>query len=96
VFGHLNEVDDKKIAVTKEATEIKEQMLGYVDAIIKRQDKYDVLKKVETFQVETASRHSLKELVTHYQLMYNKALGKIDDVKEDFKTTSDKYQVQQA
>jgi hypothetical protein len=68
-------------------------MLGYVDAIIKRQDKYDVLKKVETFQVETASRHSLKELVTHYQLMYNKALGKIAEVKEDFNNTNEKYQI---
>jgi len=49
-------------------------MLGYVDALIKRQDKYDVLKKVETFQVETASRHSMKELVDHYMRMYDKAM----------------------
>jgi len=49
VFGHLQEVGEKKEEISKEAKVIKEQMLGYVNAIVKRQDRYDILKKVETF-----------------------------------------------
>jgi len=41
-------------------------MVGYADAIIERQDRYDVLKKIESFQIETASRRALKDLVSHY------------------------------
>ena len=41
-------------------------MLGYVEGIVERQDKYDILKKVESFEVEVASRKALRELVAHF------------------------------
>lgn len=41
-------------------------MVGYADALIERQDRYDILKKIESFQIETASRRALKDLVGHY------------------------------
>lgn len=41
-------------------------MVGYVNAIIERMDRADVLKKVETFQIETASRKTFRQLTEHY------------------------------
>jgi len=41
-------------------------MLGYTDAIIERQDKYDVLKATESFQLESRSRKVLRDLVQHF------------------------------
>jgi hypothetical protein len=38
-------------------------MLGYIDAIITRQDRYGIFRKFETMQIETASRRVLQELV---------------------------------
>ena len=40
--------------------------MGYVNAIIERMDKGDVLKKMETFQIETASRKTFRQLTAHY------------------------------
>ena len=41
-------------------------MIGYVNAVIERMDRGDILKKVETFQIETASRKAARELTMHY------------------------------
>jgi hypothetical protein len=41
-------------------------MIGYVDSIIVRQDRHDILKKMESFQIEAQVRTVLKELVEHY------------------------------
>ena len=41
-------------------------MVGYVDAIIARQDANCELKGMETFHVETASRRTMKELVRFF------------------------------
>ena len=41
-------------------------MLGYVEGIVERQDKYDILKKVESFEVEVAARKAMRELVQHF------------------------------
>jgi hypothetical protein len=46
-------------------------MLGYVDSIVERQDKYDILKKVESFEVEVAARKAMRELVEHFQKVNN-------------------------
>ena len=45
---------------------LKEEMIGYVNAIIERMDRADALKKFETFQIETASRKTFRELTSHY------------------------------
>lgn len=42
-------------------------MIGYVDAILERQDRADVLKKMETFQMEGVSRKIFRELTEHYK-----------------------------
>ena len=44
-------------------------MIGYVSAIIKRQDRFDMCKGIETLEVESASRRVLKDLVEHYNLL---------------------------
>ena len=46
---------------------LKEEMIGYVDAILERQDRADALKKMETFQLEGVSRKIFRELTEHYK-----------------------------
>ena len=45
---------------------LKEELFGYVNAIIERMDKGDILKKFESFQIETASRKTFRQLTEHY------------------------------
>lgn len=45
---------------------LKEELFGYVNAIIERMDRADILKKVESFQIETASRKTFRQLTEHY------------------------------
>lgn len=52
-------------------------MLGYVDAILERQDKADVLKKMETFQLESVSRKVFRELTEHYKKLDQQTQEKI-------------------
>lgn len=42
-------------------------MIGYIDAILERQDRADVLKKMESFQLEGVSRKVFRELTEHYK-----------------------------
>ena len=57
VFGYKPESkQSKKDKITRQANKIREQMIGYTDAIIERQDRYDILKRVESFDVETKTR----------------------------------------
>ena len=66
VFGTVSTEDDKKREVSKEARKLRENMVGFVDSIIERQDRYDILKRMESFQIEQGSRRALKELVNYY------------------------------
>jgi hypothetical protein len=52
VFGTVTTEDDKKRAVSIEARKLRENMIGYVDSIVERQDRYDILKRLESFQIE--------------------------------------------
>ena len=56
---------EKQVA-SKEAMRIKEQMLGFVNGIIARQDEHNVLKTTESLQIETSTRRVMKELVQYY------------------------------
>ena len=68
VFGYRPEPkQNKKEKITRQANKIREQMIGYTDAIIERQDRYDILKRVESFDLETKTRKVLRELVEHFQ-----------------------------
>ena len=60
-------------------------MIGYVDSIVHRQDRYDILKKIETFQIEGASRNALRELVDHYMKMDTQNKDKIKAIAEEAK-----------
>lgn len=66
IFGHMNEYSSKKSQLSEEAVKLREQMIGYVDALIVRQDRTDVFQKFESMQVESSSRRVLKDLVDHY------------------------------
>jgi hypothetical protein len=41
-------------------------MVGFADAIISRQDKTDILKKMETLDVERAARNVLTEVLGQF------------------------------
>ena len=61
--------------MSKQADVLKEELIGYVNAIIERMDKGDALKTMETFQIETASRKTFRQLTDHY--------GKLDQDARD-------------
>jgi hypothetical protein len=48
---------------SRDAVIMRDQMIGYVDAIIERQDKGDCLKMTESMQIEVASRKTMKDLI---------------------------------
>jgi hypothetical protein len=56
-------------------------MVGYVSTIIERQDRYDINKKMQSFEVESAARKALDDLVSHFHMMNDRTLEKIDDVR---------------
>jgi len=51
-------------------------MFGYANAIIERMDRGDILKKVESFQIETASRKTFRQLTEHYAKLDNETKEK--------------------
>lgn len=52
-------------------------MIGYIDAILERQDRADVLKKMESFQMEGVSRKVFRELTEHYKKLDQQTQEKI-------------------
>ena len=56
----------EKHVLSHNAEVLKEELLGYVNAIIERMDRSDALKKFESFQIETASRKTFRQLTEHY------------------------------
>ena len=68
-------------------------MVGYADAIIQRQDRYDILKKVESFQVESASRNALGELMDHFKQVDSANKSLIHNAKEQAQKTESKQNV---
>ena len=62
----LGEKPKEKHVLSQNAEVLKEELFGYVNAIIERMDRADILKKVESFQIETASRKTFRQLTEHY------------------------------
>ena len=58
-------------------------MLGYIDAILQRQDKGDVNLKMESFQIEIASRRSLQEILVAFRDVQAKQSAKIAKLEEE-------------
>ena len=52
--------------LAKETRELKEKLLAEVDELIERQNRVEPTSKLETFQVETASRRVLRELAEDF------------------------------
>ena len=52
--------------LSQNAQVLKEELIGYVNAIMERMDRGDILKKMESFQIETASRKTFRQLTEHY------------------------------
>jgi hypothetical protein len=42
-------------------------MVGYIDAVMERQDRVNILSKMETFTVEQAARRAVKELIKGFE-----------------------------
>jgi len=49
-----------KQILSQQADVLREELFGYVNAIIERMDKGNAIKKMETFQIETASRKTFR------------------------------------
>ena len=64
---------------------LKEELIGYVNAIIERMDRADALKKFETFQIETASRKTFRQLTEHYAKLDTENKARADKIS----TTAD-------
>jgi hypothetical protein len=56
-------------------------MIGYAEAVIERQDRYDVLKKTESFEIETSARTVLKELTDYYTKTAFKTTNRVEGVR---------------
>ena len=80
---------EKQVA-SKEAMRIKEQMLGFVNGIIARQDEHNVLKTTESLQIETSTRRVMKELVQYYTKSLEKQKGHAAKIEDAGVENSDK------
>lgn len=76
---------DPNIVLNYEATALKEEMLGYVDAIVQRQDRADCLRKMESFDVENASRRVLGSLMEHFRGMHVDMLNRCQHLEKEQK-----------
>lgn len=66
--------------LSQSAEVLKEELFGYVNAIIERMDRADVLKRVESFQIETASRKTFRQLTEHYSKLDNENKAKAEKI----------------
>lgn len=64
-----------------EAELIKEELLGYVDAIIQRQDRANLMSKMETLNVENAARRSLQDIARNYQDQLTECKQRLEKVE---------------
>ena len=55
----------EKHVLSEDAVVLREEMIGYVNAVLERMDKGNALRKFESFQVETASRKAFRTLTEH-------------------------------
>ena len=63
-------------------------MLGYVDAIVQRQDKGNMLKKMESFQIEAAARGAFSDLVGHFNKLEREKSDRLERVEAIVKKMS--------
>lgn len=67
-------------------------MIGYMDAVIQRQDRANMMSKMETFQVESASRRSIRELVDSFQKQQNENNKKTANLEEKISGLQKKFE----
>lgn len=67
-------------------------MIGYMDAVIQRQDRANLMSKMETFTVESASRRSVRELVDSFQKQQNDNNLKTTSIEVKIAALTKKYE----
>ena len=60
---------------------IREELVGYVDAIIQRQDRANLMSKMETLTVENAARRSLQDIARNYQDQLTECKQRLEKVE---------------
>ena len=95
IVGPLDEKAPEKFVLSHDAKILREELIGYVDAILERQDRADILKKVESFQIETASRRTMKELTDHFLKLDGESKKKISSVKVQGDAAKKKIETQE-
>lgn len=78
-----------KQILSQQADVLREELIGYVNAIIERMDKGNAVKTMETFQIETASRKTFRQLTEHYGKLdqesrerFNKIVNTVENTKK--------------
>jgi hypothetical protein len=96
IFGYDLESKEKhRQKVSRESEIIREQMIGYTDAIIERQDRYDILKTMESFDIETKTRKVMKELVDHYEKQNDRMKESVEQQRCNNNSAMKKFAIQE-
>jgi len=74
----------------KSYKEFKEDIVLKIDALIERQNGVDPIAKMETFEVETASRKVLRELVDTFLDVQKEQNKKINSLQSEQTLTKNK------
>ncbi len=66
-------------------------MLGYVNELLQRQDRVNMFSKLETFNVETAARKTLKQLISGFEDQYKETVERTIKVEDLLNRQLKKY-----
>lgn len=80
-FLTVHEPGDKA-KLQRQSVQIREELVGYVDALVQRQDRTNMFSKLETFQVEAAARRSVRELISGFEQQYKHTISRLETVDE--------------
>lgn len=82
--------------LSQNAEVLREELMGYVDAIIERMDRSDASYKFESFQIETASRHTFRQLTSHYAKLDNDNKTQAEKIKTTAEIAKKRTESQEA
>ena len=85
----------EKHVLSNNAEVLREELIGYANAIIERMDKANALKKIESFQIETASRKTFRQLTEHYAKLdteHKERATKIGNTADNAKKRIDQHE----
>ena len=67
--------------MSKEVRDLKERLMTYVNDIIEAQQRVEPVQKFESFQVETASRRVLRELIESFYDVQNQQNKTVKEIR---------------